>query len=149
MPHIELNLDPFVKLWTQSNNGFSLPALSAIAHLTGINGMSLTIDGANSKLSERDIEVLFATMGKLRKGAHITPRADMVQLAMDLDIDVVTFFANDIFDTYSDDLKKFIPRLKESGRLVSIKIDASIDQLKNLHKRHYIGENGRGRSHAS
>lgn len=135
MAQLELNLDAF--LASRLNFGLkdlSMPGVATIALMSGVDGLSITFDSRSKSFSEHDLALLAQCSGSARFNVHISPRADLVQAAQDLKVDQVTFIGDDLFKTYGSDLENFIPQLKETGKLVSFRVDPELGELKKAYR---------------
>jgi len=71
-----------------------------------------------------------------RFALKIAPRAELLQLALNLPVKQVTFAAENIFEDYSADLETFIPQLKDAGKLISFHLEPDLNLLKHAYKLH-------------
>lgn len=135
MAQMELNLDVFLEISQQSKgHGLSLPAVVTIAGLSGVDGFSLSYDGRSSSFSENDLQLTIASAMNARFSLRIAPRAELLQLALNLPIKQVTFSAPNIFEDYGTDLETFIPQLKDAGKLISFRLDPELSLLKKAYR---------------
>jgi pyridoxine 5-phosphate synthase len=135
MAQMELNLDVFLEISQQSKGqGLSLPAVVTIAGLSGVDGFSLSYDGRSPSFSENDLQLTIASAMNARFALRIAPRAELLQLALNLPIKQVTFSAPNIFEDYGADLETFIPQLKDAGKLVSFRLDPELSLLKKAYR---------------
>jgi len=150
MAQMELNLDVFLEASQQmKGDGLSLPGIVTIAGLSGVDGFSLSYEGRSTTFTEKDLELTIASAMNTRFALRIAPRAELLQLALNLPIQQVTFNAPNIFKDYGTDLETFIPQLKDSGKLISFHLDPELSLLKKayrlqadlveLNSRHYAG----------
>lgn len=134
---MELNLDAFLSTGNQLKTpGFKLPGIATLALLSGVDGFSLSFDGRSPSFSEKDLELVIAAAMDSRFALKITPRAELLQLALTLPVKQVTFQAENLFDDYSADLETFIPQLKDAGKLISFHMDPDLNLLKRAYKLH-------------
>lgn len=135
MAQMELNLDAFISTQQQLKvDGLTLPGVVTIAGLSGVDGFSLTFDGRSPNFTEKDLELaISATMGT-RFALRITPRAELLQLALNLPVAQVTFTGDNLFEDYGADLETFIPQLKDAGKLISFCLDPEIALLKKAYR---------------
>lgn len=135
MAQLELNLDAFIEAKSHQKLGeLSLPSVVTVACLSGIEGFSLSYDGRAASFSEKDLELLIAASLGVRFALRIAPRAELLQLALNLPIAQVTFAADNLFEDYGADLETFIPQLKDGGKLVSFCLDPDINLLKKAYR---------------
>ncbi len=137
MAQFELNLDAFLACRHHLQlSGLSLPGIVTIAELSGVDGLSVSFDARSKDFGEHDLELLIAAAADLRINLHIPPRADLVQAALDLPVQQVTFFAEDIFKNYGSDLDGFSTQLKEAGKMISYGVDPELSALKKSYRLH-------------
>lgn len=137
MAQMELNLDAFLSTGNQLKTpGFTLPGITTVALLSGVDGFCLSYDGRSASFSEKDLELVIAAAMDSRFALKIAPRAELLQLALSLPVKQVTFEAENIFDDYSADLETFIPQLKDAGKLISFHLDPDLNLLKRAYKLH-------------
>ncbi len=135
MAQMELNLDAFMEAGQQLKyTGYSLPAVITIAGLSGVDGFSLSYDGRVPSFDEKDLELAIASALGARFAMRIPPRAELLQLALSLPVNQVTFKADNLFEDYGSDLETFIPQLKDSGKLVSFCLEPDISLLKKAYR---------------
>jgi len=135
MAQFELNLDPVVKFQTLLSNSFtSLPAIVTQAVLAGVDGFSLSYDGRSSLLSERDLDILVSVAQEVRTNLHIPPLAEVVQTAIDIPVQQVTFVGDELFSRYKEELPVFIEKLKKVERLVSFQVEPELSLLKKAYR---------------
>ena len=135
MAQFELSLDPVLQFQTLLGNSPSiLPAVVTQGVLAGVDGISITYDGRNPLLSERDLDILVSVAQETRTNLHIPPLAEVVQTAIDIPVHQVTFIGEDLFQRHGDDLGVFIDKLKKIGRLVSFRVEPELSQLKKAYR---------------
>jgi pyridoxine 5-phosphate synthase len=137
MAQFELNLDAFLACRNQLDiPSLSLPGVVTIAHLSGADGFSISFDARSKSFTEHDLEVLTSTAADARINLHIAPRADLMQVALDLPVQQVTFVGEDLFKNYGGDLENFTPQLKAAGKLVSYRVEPELSELKKAYRLH-------------
>jgi len=137
MAQFELNLDAFHQTGQQlKTDGFGLSGIVAVSVLSGVDGFSLSYDGRSASFSDHDLELIIDAAMKTRFALRITPRAELLQLALDLPIKQVTFAGENLFADYGDDLENFVPQLKDAGKLISFTLEPEIMLLKKAYKLH-------------
>ena len=135
MAQMELNLDAFLEAGQQLKlDGLSLPGIVTIAGLSGVDGFSLSYDGRSQSFTEKELELAIASAMDIRFALRIAPRAELLQLALNLPVKQVTFVADKLFDDYGADLETFIPQLKDAGKLISFYLDPDIGLLKKAYR---------------
>ncbi|NQT62590.1 MAG: pyridoxine 5'-phosphate synthase [Candidatus Marinimicrobia bacterium] len=135
MAQMELNLDGFINAQQQLKvDGLTLPGVVTIAGLSGVDGFSLTYDGRSANFTEKDLELTIAASMGTRFALRITPRAELLQLALNLPVSQVTFTGDNLFDDYGADLETFIPQLKDAGKLISFCLDPELALLKKAYR---------------
>ncbi|MBT3228094.1 MAG: hypothetical protein HOD43_10800 [Candidatus Marinimicrobia bacterium] len=135
MAQMELNLDAFVSAQQQLKvDGLTLPGVVTIAGLSGVDGFSLSYDGRSANFTEKDLELTIAAAMGTRFALRITPRAELLQLALSLPVSQVTFAGENLFDDYGADLESFIPQLKDAGKLISFCLDPELALLKKAYR---------------
>ena len=135
MAQMELNLDAFASAQQQLKvDGLTLPGIVTIAGLSGVDGFSLTYDGRSPNFTEKDLELTIAAAMSTRFALRITPRAELLQLALSLPVKQVTFSGENLFDDYGTDLETFIPQLKDVGKLISFCLDPELALLKKAYR---------------
>lgn len=135
MAQMELNLDAFVSTQQQLKiDGLTLPGVVTIAGLSGVDGFSLTYDGRSPNLNEKDLELTIAAAMGTRFALRISPRADLLQLALNLPVAQVTFAGENLFDEYAADLETFIPQLRDAGKLISFCLEPELGLLKKAYR---------------
>jgi len=135
MALLELNLDAFLAARQDLNlASLNLPGVVTISQLSGVDGLTLSFDGRAKAFSEHDLELLVNACGDTRFNLRISPRADLLQLALDLPLRQITFVGEDIFKTYGADLDKFIPQLKDTGKLISFLLEPELAKLKKAYR---------------
>ncbi len=137
MAQLELNLDAFLDCrQSLQSQDLSLPGITTIALLSGVDGLAITFDSRSKSFTERDLELLVQSSGSARFNLHISPRADLVQTALDIPVNQVTFIGEDLFKTYGADLDSFVPQIKEAGKLVSFRAEPELSELKKAYRLH-------------
>ena len=135
MAQMELNLDSFISAQQLLKvDGLTLPGIVTIAGLSGVDGFSLTYDGRSPQFSEKDLELTIAAAMNTRFALRITPRAELLQLALNLPIAQVTFTGDNLFEDYGADLETFIPQLKDAGKLISFRLEPELALLKKAYR---------------
>jgi len=135
MAQMELNLDAFVSTQQQLKiDGLTLPGVVTIAGLSSVDGFSLTYDGRSPNLNEKDLELTIAAAMGTRFALRISPRADLLQLALNLPVAQVTFAGENLFEDYAADLETFIPQLKDAGKLISFCLEPELGLLKKAYR---------------
>jgi len=135
MAQMELNLDAFISTQQQLKiDGLTLPGVVTIAGLSGVDGFSLSYDGRSPSFTEKDLELTIAAAMGTRFALRITPRAELLQLALNLPIAQVTFVGDQLFEDYAADLETFIPQLKDAGKLISFCLKPELALLKKAYK---------------
>jgi len=135
MAQMELNLDAFLSVQQQLKiDGLALPGVVTIAGLSGVDGFSLSYDGRLPNFTEKDLELTIAAAMGTRFALRITPRAELLQLALSLPTSQVTFTGDNLFDDYAADLETFIPQLKDAGKLISFCLDPELALLKKAYR---------------
>ncbi len=135
MAQMELNLDSFVSAQQLLKvDGLTLPGIVTIAGLSGVDGFSLTYDGRSPHFSEKDLELTIAAAMHTRFALRISPRAELLQLALNLPVSQVIFSAENLFDDYGADLETFIPQLKDAGKLISFCLEPELALLKKAYR---------------
>lgn len=135
MAQMELNLDAFISAQQQLKvDGLTLPGVVTIAGLSGVDGFSLSYDGRSANFTEKDLELTIAAAMGTRFALRITPRAELLQLALSLPVSQVTFDGENLFDDYGADLESFIPQLKDAGKLISFCLDPELALLKKAYR---------------
>ncbi|MBC8192976.1 MAG: pyridoxine 5'-phosphate synthase [Candidatus Marinimicrobia bacterium] len=135
MAQMELNLDGFISAQQQLKvDGLTLPGVVTIAGLSGVDGFSLTYDGRSPNFTEKDLELTIAAAMGTRFALRITPRADLLQLALNLPISQVTFAGDNIFEDFGADLETFVPQLKDAGKLISFCLEPELSLLKKAYR---------------
>lgn len=135
MAQMELNLDAFCEANQQLKlDGVNLTGIVTIAVLSGVDGFSLSYDGRSPSFTEKDLELTIASAMNTRFALRITPRAELLQLALNLPVKQVTFTGDNLFKDYGADLETFIPQLKDAGKLISFCLDPDIGLLKKAYR---------------
>jgi len=135
MAQMELNLDAFVEANQHLKlDDLSLPGIITISGLSGVEGFSLSYDGRAPSFTEKDLELAIASAMGIRFAISITPRAELLQLALNLPVKQVTFVADNLFEDFGADLETFIPQLKDAGKLISFCLDPDITLLKKAYR---------------
>ncbi len=135
MAQMELNLDGFLNAQQQLNvDGLTLPGVVTIASLSGVDGFSVTYDGRSPSFNEKDLELTIASAMSTRFALRITPRAELLQLALNLPVSQVIFTGENIFEDYGADLETFIPQLKDAGKLISFCLEPELALLKKAYR---------------
>ncbi len=135
MAQMELNLDAFISTQKQLKiDGLTLAGVVTIAGLSGVDGFSLSYDGRSPSFTEKDLELTIAAAMGTRFALRITPRAELLQLALSLPITQVTFTGDNLFDDYGADLESFIPQLKDGGKLISFCLEPELALLKKAYR---------------
>ncbi len=135
MAQMELNLDGFINAQQQLKvDGLSIPGVVTIAGLSGVDGFSLTFDGRSPYFNEKDLELTIAAAMDTRFALRITPRADLLQLALNLPINQVIFTGENIFEDFGADLETFVPQLKDTGKLISFCLAPELGLLKKAYR---------------
>jgi len=135
MAQMELNLDAFISTQQQLKiDGLTLPGVVTIAGLSGVDGFSLTYDGRSPNFTEKDLELTISAAMGTRFALRITPRAELLQLALNLPVAQVTFTGDNLFDDYGADLETFIPQLKDAGKLISFCLEPELGLLKKAYR---------------
>lgn len=135
MAQMELNLDGFVNAQQQLKvNGLTLPGIVTIAGLSGVDGFSLSYDGRSPHFTEKDLELSIAAAMSTRFALRISPRAELLQLALNLPVTQVTFTGENLFEDFGADLETFIPQLKDAGKLISFCLEPELNLLKKAYR---------------
>jgi len=135
MAQMELNLDAFISTQQQLKvDGLTLPGVVTIAGLSGVDGFSLSYDGRSPTFTEKNLELTIAAAMGTRFALRITPRAELLQLALSLPVTQVTFAGDNLFDDYGADLETFIPQLKDAGKLISFCLEPELALLKKAYR---------------
>lgn len=135
MAQFELNLDPFLKLNELTiSAGFSVAGVVNIAQLSGVNGFCCTYNGAQHGLTEKMVEMLTQIAPTSRFNLRMLPKPNLVQAALDLPVQQVTFYGEGIFESYKKDLHTFVGQLKDGQRLVSFGIKPDVNELRHAYK---------------
>jgi len=135
MAQMELNLDAFISTQQQLKvDGLTLPGVVTIAGLSGVDGFSLSYDGRSPSFTEKDLELTIAAAMNTRFALRLSPRAELLQLALSLPISQVTFAGENLFDDYVADLEAFIPQLKDAGKLISFCLEPELGLLKKAYR---------------
>ena len=135
MAQMELNLDAFVEAKQHLKlDEYSLPGVITIGVLSGVDGFSLSYDGRAPSFNEKDLELAIAAAMSTRFAIRIAPRAELLQLALNLPVKQVTFVADNLFEDYGADLETFIPQLKDAGKLISFCLEPDISLLKKAYR---------------
>jgi len=135
MAQMELNLDSFISAQHKLNMAdLTLPSIVTIAGLSGVDGFSLSYDGRSSSFTEKYLELTIASAMKIRFALRIAPRAELLQLALNLPVAQVIFTGENLFEDYGSDLELFIPQLKDAGKLVSFCLEPELGLLKKAYR---------------
>ncbi len=135
MAQMELNLDAFISAQQQLKfDGLTLPGVVTIAGLSGVDGFSLTYDGRSPNFTDKDLELTIAAAMGTRFALRITPRAELLQLALSLPISQVTFSGENLFEDFGADLETFIPQIKDAGKLISFCLEPELNHLKKAYR---------------
>lgn len=135
MAQFELNLDPFFKLDELTRNaGFSIAGVVNIAQLSGVNGFCFTYNGVQHGLTEQMVEMLTRIAPTSRFNLRMLPKPNLVQAALELPVQQVTFYGEGMFESYKKDLHTFTGQLKEGHRLVSFGIKPDVNDLRHAYK---------------
>ncbi len=135
MAQMELNLDAFITTQQLLKvDGLTLAGVVTIAGLSGVDGFSLSYDGRSTSFTEKELELTIAAAMSTRFALRITPRAELLQLAVNLPITQVTFAGENLFEDYGADLESFIPQLKDAGKLISFCLEPELALLKKAYR---------------
>jgi len=135
MAQMELNLDAFISAQQQLKfDGLTLPGVVTIAGLSGVDGFSLTYDGRSPNFTDKDLELTIAAAMGTRFALRITPRAELLQLALSLPISQVPFSGENLFEDFGADLETFIPQIKDAGKLISFCLEPELNHLKKAYR---------------